>query len=86
MFWLKIFCDTQNINKALVKESYNDSIDSNLKFIIKYPNFNGCFDDYYKNLDDKIKNDILICLHSITRMKKLAHIDLLMNIKNILID
>lgn len=58
MFFINIFYTTQEMNKILIKSSYNDvkSIMNNFKN--KYPNFKGyIIGDEYNNLNETTKTD-----------------------------
>jgi hypothetical protein len=58
MFFFKLFCDTQEIHKLLIQESYDDYKYLKNNWIKKYPDLKGIIDiDNYNNFDDHLKNE-----------------------------
>lgn len=82
MFLLKLFCDTQYINKIVIKESYNDYINFKCKFKNKYLNFEGYYHNNYKNLNDEIKYELNNDIIEIKEMEKIVINNILNYSKN----
>ena len=58
MFLLRLFCDTQEMHKVLIRESFDDYKSEIIKFKKIYPTLMGVvnIDDYYK-MDQQTKNE-----------------------------
>ena len=58
MFFIKSFCNTQEINKLLIQESYDDYKTIVFNFNIKHPNFQGYIvGENYDNLTEETKQE-----------------------------
>jgi len=58
MFFIKAFCNTQEINKLLIQEAYDDYKKVVINFNVKHPNFQGCIvGENYDNLTEETKKE-----------------------------
>lgn len=75
MFFIKLFCDTQSINKVLVKEAYDDYINYVSQFNIKYP---VCTD----SINEITKQELLRDRSQLDKYKEICIYNLLGYCKN----
>jgi hypothetical protein len=58
MFFFKLFCDTKEMHKLLIRESYDDYKIAKKKWKDKYPNLTGLVNiNLYNNLNNTCKNE-----------------------------
>jgi hypothetical protein len=83
MFLTKLFCDTQEINKLLIKESYTDYKSLISNFAKRNPNYQGsvtCHD--YNNFDEEIRNEYIQYQIQVENLKQIIINNLLNYCKN----
>jgi hypothetical protein len=83
MFLIYFFYNTKEINKLLIKQSYNDVEKEFNIFNNKYPNFTGnIIGDEYNNLDEETKKYWNEYREKIYKLKKIVINNLLNYCKN----